>query len=180
MLDSMVWQLETSAARPDRGCPIYFQTVKRVIPLLLLIVSVIPHLMAADESFSRVKAPDAKGKPVNAVLTFSDQNQAVEIRPSKVPGLTIPYSRIYKFSYEYTKRHRVGEGTLATAPLGIGALMMLTKGRSHWLQIDYDDPQNVRKFYVLRMDKHDYLRILEAVKAHTGKDADVLGNANKR
>jgi hypothetical protein len=30
------------------------------------------------------------------------------------------------------------------------------------------------------MDKHDYLRILEAVKAHTGKDADVLGNANKR
>jgi len=30
------------------------------------------------------------------------------------------------------------------------------------------------------MDKHDYLRILEAVKTHTGKDADVLGNANKR
>ena len=136
--------------------------------------------MAADESFSRMKVPDGKGKPVNAVLTFSDQNQAVEIRPTKIPSLTIPYSRIYKFSYEYTKRHRFSEGTLATAPLGIGALMMLTKGRSHWLQIDYDDPQNVRKFYVLRMDKHDYLHILEAVKAHTGKDADVLGNANKR
>jgi hypothetical protein len=157
-----------------------FKALKRVIPVLFLILSVIPRLMAADESFSRVKVPDAKGKPVNAVLTFSDQTQAVEIRPTKVPGLSMPYNRIYKFSYEYTKRHRVGEGTLMTAPLGIGALMMLTKGRSHWLQIDYDDPQNVRKFYVLRMDKRDYLRILEAVKAHTGKDADVLGNANKR
>jgi len=157
-----------------------FNTVRRAIPVLFVVFSAIPHLIAVDQSFSRVKVPDSKGKPVNAVLTFSDQKQAVEIRPTKVPGLTIPYSRIYKFSYEYTKRHRVSEGTLATAPLGIGALMMLTKGRSHWLQIDYDDPQNVRKFYVLRMDKHDYLRILEAVKAHTGKDADVLGNANKR
>jgi hypothetical protein len=154
--------------------------VKSVVSVVFVILSFLSHLMAADESFSRMKVPDGKGKPVNAVLTFSDQNQAVEIRPTKIPSLTIPYSRIYKFSYEYTKRHRFSEGTLATAPLGIGALMMLTKGRSHWLQIDYDDPQNVRKFYVLRMDKHDYLHILEAVKAHTGKDADVLGNANKR
>jgi hypothetical protein len=30
------------------------------------------------------------------------------------------------------------------------------------------------------MDKHDYIRILEALKAHTGIDADILGNANKR
>lgn len=137
-------------------------------------------LGAADESFSRVKVADPRGKPVSAVLTFSDVNNAVEIRSAKGKELTIPYSRISKFSYEYTKRHRVSEGTLVTAPVGIGAFMMLTKGRNHWLQIDYDDPQNVRKAYVLRMDKHDYLRILEAVKAHTGKDADVLGNANKR
>jgi len=180
MLDSMVRHFAMTAGMPDRGGPIYFQDVKRVIPVLFVILSVISHLIAVDQWFSRVKVPDSKGKQVNAVLTFSDQNKAVEIRPAKGAGLTIPYSRIYKFSYEYTKRHRVGEGTLATAPLGIGALIMLTKGRSHWLQIDYDDPQNVRKFYVLRMDKHDYLRILEAVKVHTGKDADVLGNANKR
>jgi hypothetical protein len=180
MLDSMLRQLARQPECLSEAVRYTFKTVKRVLPVLVAILSFIPHLVAMDESFSRVKVPDAKGKPVNAVLTFSDQKQAVEIRSTKVPGLTIPYSRIYKFSYEYTKRHRVSEGTLASAPLGIGALMMLTKGRSHWLQIDYDDPQNVRKFYVLRMDKHDYLRILEAVKSHTGKDADVLGNANKR
>lgn len=117
---------------------------------------------------------------MNAVLTFSDQHQAVEIRPIRGTPLIIPYAQIYKFAYEYTMRHRVTERTLATAPLGIGALMMLTKGKSHWLEIDYDDPQNVRKAYVLKMDKHDYLRILEAIRTHTGKDAEILGNANKR
>ncbi len=29
------------------------------------------------------------------------------------------------------------------------------------------------------MDKHDYLQILDALKTHTGIDAEVLGNANK-
>lgn len=154
--------------------------MKRAIQVLIAILGLAGWLLAANESFSRVKVPDSNGRPVNAILTFNDQNQEIEIRPIKGSGLTIPYSRIDKFSYEYTKRHRVSERTLATAPLGIGAFMMLTKGKVHWLEIDYDDPQNVRKVYVLRMDKHDYLRILEAVKAHTGKDAEILGKANKR
>jgi hypothetical protein len=29
------------------------------------------------------------------------------------------------------------------------------------------------------MEKRDYIRILDAVKAHTGKDPEILGNANK-
>ena len=57
--------------------------------------------------------------------------------------------------------------------------MMLTKSKSHWLEIDYQE-DNIRKSHVIRMDKHDYLRILEALKTHTGKDAEILGNANKR
>ena len=56
---------------------------------------------------------------------------------------------------------------------------MLTKAKSHWLEIDYQE-DNIRKSYVIHMDKHDYLRILEAFKTHTGKDAEILGNANKR
>jgi hypothetical protein len=30
------------------------------------------------------------------------------------------------------------------------------------------------------MDKHNYIRILEALKAHAGIDAEILGNAEKR
>ena len=37
---------------------------------------------------------------MNAVLTFSDQHQAVEIRPIRGTPLIIPYAQIYKFAYE--------------------------------------------------------------------------------
>ena len=160
--------------------PLYLQHVKRIVRLVTVILGLVCCVCAADESFSRVKVADATGKQVAAVLTFSDQNNSLEIRSAKGTELTIPYNQIYKFAYEYTKRHRISERTLITAPIGIGALMMLTKGRSHWLEIDYDDSRNIRKAYALRMDKHDYLRILEAVKTHTGKDAEILGNADKR
>jgi hypothetical protein len=154
--------------------------VKQILPVVIVILSLGCCSAAADESFSRIKVPDSKGKPIDATLIFSDQATAVQIRPVNGNNLAIPYTRIYKFSYEYTKRHRISERTLATAPFGIGAFVMLTKSKNHWLEIDYDNDQDIRKAYVLRMDKHDYLRILEAVKAHTGKDAEILGNANKR
>jgi hypothetical protein len=123
--------------------------------------------------------PDAKGKQTNAVLTFSDDHSAVEIYPAKAPAVNIPYCKIDKCSYEFTKKHRISEGTILMAPVGAGAVLMLTKSMSHWLEIDYHD-QDLPRVLVLRMDKHNYLRILDALKAHTGKDAEILGNADKR
>jgi hypothetical protein len=133
---------------------------------------------AEETSFNRVAAPDSKGKLTKAVLTFSDEHKAVEVRPAKGTVVGIPYSDIDKFSYEYTKKHRINEGSILTAPVG-GAIFMFTKSKSHWLQIDYHEGA-ARKSYVVRMDKHEYIRILDAVKARTGKDAQVLGNADKR
>ncbi len=134
---------------------------------------------AEETSFSRVAAPDSKGRQTKAVLTFSDDHKAVEVQPVKGPSVSIPYDEIYKFSYEYTKKHRVNEESIFSAAVGVGAIVMLTKSKSHWLEIDYREG-DVPKSFVLRMDKHEYLRILDAVKAHTGKDPEVLGNANKR
>ena len=156
-----------------------FKTVTRICSILLLSASLSISAFADETSFHRIQAPNAKGKPIKAVLTFSDNNKAIQIQPARGHGLSIPYDAIDKFSYEYTKKHRVTDETIATAPLGIGAVAMLTKSRSHWLQIDYRE-QNVPREYVLRMDKHEYLQILDAIKAHTGKDAEVLGNADKR
>jgi len=103
----------------------------------------------------------------------------VEIQPEKGDRVSIPYAAIEKFSYEFSKRHRVNEKTIATAPIGIGAVVMLTKSRTHWLEIDYRH-EEITKAYVVRMDKKNYIRILDAIKAHTGKDPDILGNASKR
>ena len=89
-------------------------------------------------------------------------DKAVEMRPSKGDAVNIPYGQIDKASYEYTT----------------GLTIALTEAKHYWLQIDYHD-QDARKVLVLMMDKHDYLRILEALKTHTGIDAEILG-ANKR
>ena len=153
-------------------------TVKKILAILLLIFIFVTLGVADETSFNRVAAPDAKGKLAKAVLTFSDEDKAVEVHPAKGSVVSIPYSEIDKFSYEYTKRHRINEESIFTAPVG-GAIVMLTKSKSHWLEIDYHEG-NLPKSFVLRMDKHEYLRILDAVKAHTGKDAEVLGNADKR
>ena len=103
----------------------------------------------------------------------------VGLRPAKGNTVSIPYAAIDKCSYEYTKKNRINENSIATAPVGVGAVVMLTKARSHWLEIDYREGE-MPKTFVLRMDKHEYLRILDAVKTHTGKDAEILGNADKR
>ena len=150
--------------------------MKKIFLFLLLAVG---FGYGLETSFDRIKVPDAKGKLMNATLILSDKDKAIVIRPIKGDAVTIPYAEIDRLAYEYTKRHRVSGGSIATAPIGIGAVVMLTKSKSHWLEIDYQE-DNIRKTYVMHMDKHDYLRILEALKTHTGKDAEILGNANKR
>ncbi len=115
--------------------------------------------LAEETSFRRVHVPNLKGKEIKAVLTFSDQDKAIEVRPSKGAAVTIPYGKIAKCDYEFT--------------LGIMG------DKSHWLKIEYHD-QDLPKEFVLLMDGRDYLHILDALKTHTGIDAEVVGNANKR
>ncbi|MBZ5658754.1 MAG: hypothetical protein LAO56_26235 [Acidobacteriia bacterium] len=126
------------------------------------------------------KCTDPKGRQTRAILTFSDNDQAVEVRPAKGDTVTIPYGQIDKSSYEFTKKHRVTQGVLigAVSPAA-GIIVFFTKSKSHWLEVDYHD-QDTPKVYVVRMDKHDHVHILEALASHTGKDAEILGNADKR
>jgi len=136
-----------------------FKIVKRIVSAVLVIIMVAAHGIAEETSFRRVRMPDLKGKQIKAVLTFSDQDKAIEVHPAKGAAVTIPYGQIDKCEYEYTN-----------AVMG---------DKNHWLKIDYHD-QDAPKVFVLLMDKHEYLSILDALKAHTGIEAEVLGNAKKR
>ena len=154
--------------------------MKRFAFAFLAIFLVVNLGLAEETSFQRVKVPDPKGHQTKAVLTFSDTDRAVEVRPLKGDVVTIPYAQIDKFSYEFTRKHRIKQGAIVmVASITAGAIVMMTKSRSHWLEIDYLD-QDILKAYIVRMDKRDYLHILEAAKNHTGKDAEILGNADKR
>jgi hypothetical protein len=121
-------------------------------------------LAAAEEtSFNQVRMPNNKGKEIKSVLTFSDSAKAIEVRPKKGKAVAVPYGQIDKCSYEYTE---------SLTPL-------LQASKTHWLKIDYHD-KNPNQVLVLRMSKGNYIRILDALKAHTGIDAELVGNANKR
>jgi len=154
--------------------------MKRVTAVLLISL-VLGTLSLADETaFSGVKLADAKGKQADARLIFSDNNKNVVVRVADRDFVAIPYDQLDKFSYEYTKKHRVTQGAIVmVASLGAGAIVMLTKSKSHWLYIDFHE-QNVPKSVVLRMDKNEYQKIFEAVKAHTGKEVEFLGDAKDK
>ena len=135
---------------------------------------------ADDTSFRGVKLADARGKQVDAHLIFSDTNNDVVVRVADRDVVAIPYDQLDKFSYEYSKKHRITQGAIVMiASLGAGAVVMLTESKSHWLYIDYRE-QNVPKVVVLRMDKHEYKKIIAAVPTHTGKEVQDLGNAGKK
>ena len=124
-----------------------------------MLLCALHYSSASDVSFNRIKVPTPSGKRVKSVLTFSDSDHAIEVQPvkGKLAPVKIPYSEISKFSYEFT----------------------MQTAKTHWLEIHYTHEQ-IPKTLVLHMDRHNYLRILDAIKTHTGQDAEVLGNAVKR
>jgi len=153
--------------------------VKRIVSVSLVIFLVINLSLAEETAFRRVKVADAKGKQADASLLFSDNNKNIVVRVADRDFVTVPYDQIDKFSYEYTKKHRITQGAIVmVASLGAGAIVMLTKSKSHWLYIDFHE-QNVPKSVVLRMDKNEYKAIFDAVKTHTGKEVLFLGDAGK-
>lgn len=144
----------------------------------LLVLTVLSGLSLGEETaFNGVKLADAKGKQADARLIFSDNNKNLVVQVADRNTVTIPYEQLDKFSYEYTKKHRITQGAIVmVASLGAGAIVMLTKSKSHWLYIDFHE-QSAPKTLVLRMDKNEYKKIFDAVKAHTGKEVEFLGDA---
>lgn len=154
--------------------------LRSMISLLLALLAFGNFTYAEETAFSGVKLADVKGKQADARLIFSDENKNVVVRVADRDFVTIPYDQIDKFSYEYTKKHRVTQGAIVmVASIGAGAIVMLTKSKSHWLYIDFRE-QNVPKSVVLRMDKHEYQKIFEAVKTHTGREVEFLGDAKEK
>jgi hypothetical protein len=152
--------------------------MKRVISLVAIAL-LVTSASIADETSFKVKVADAKGKQADARLMLSDTDKKLEVQVADRDLVAAPYDQLDKLSYEYTKKDRVTQGAIVmVASLGAGAVVMLTKSKSHWLYIDYRD-QNIPKTVVLRLDKKDYKDVLAALKTHTGKDVNMLGDTTK-
>jgi hypothetical protein len=154
--------------------------VKKIIFFLLIALLTLNLGVAEETAFNRVRLADAKGKQADARLIFTGNNNNLVVRVADRDFLTVPYDQVDKFSNEYTKKHRVTQGAVVMiASLGAGAIVMLTKSKSHWLYMDFPE-QNVPKSVVLRMDKKEYKNIFEAVKTHAGKEVEFLGDSKDK
>lgn len=154
--------------------------MKKVISLIAVFLTLASTVSFGEETaFNGCKLADVKGKQAEARLIFSDEAKSVIVRSMDRDVVSIPYSNVDKFSYDYAKKHRITQGAIVmVASLGAGAIVMLTKSKSHWLYIDFHE-QNTPKSVVLRMDKNEYKKIIDAVKTHTGKDVQYVGEAGK-
>jgi hypothetical protein len=154
--------------------------MKQAIAICLMIFTLLSLSVAEETTFRGVKVVDARNKQADANLIFNDTDKKLVVRVADRDFMTIPYDQLDKASYEYTKKHRITAGALVMiASLGAGAVVMLTSSKSHWLYVDYRE-QNVPKTLVLRMDKKDYKDIMAAYPAHTGKEVENLGKAQKK
>ncbi len=154
--------------------------MKQLISTFLMSFIFITLSVAEETNFRGVKVADARGKQADANLIFSDTSKKVIVRVADRDFIVVPYDQFDKLSYEYTKKHRITAGALVmVASLGAGAVVMLTSSKSHWLYMDYHE-QNVPKVVVLRMDKKEYKDIMAAFTAHTGKEVQYLGKADKK
>jgi len=84
---------------------------------------------------------------------------------------TIPVSAVTEISYGQDVHRRIGTAIgLATISLGIGALMMFSKSKKHFVGITWADGDKKGGF-VMQCDKNDYRGVLMGLEGVTGKKA---------
>jgi hypothetical protein len=126
-------------------------------------------------AFHESRIVDHKQRQVHADLIFNHDTQSIVVRVADSNYADVPYNTIDKLSYEFSKKHRVTEGAFVMVLwVPAGAVVMLTKSKSHWLYVDYKQ-DGVPKQLVVRLHKKEFRNVLTAARAETGKDvANIL------
>lgn len=141
--------------------------------LILLCLGVVDVSAPAQEARfekTRYTAATMKSEP-EVVLTVTGAEIEIEGKKLKEFGrLTIPFGQIDSMTYDSAQRHRIAEGAsqMGLAPV-FGAVLMTTKTTSYWLDIHYHDA-DTQHTAVLQLDKTEYQKILETLRARTGKE----------
>lgn len=142
--------------------------MKRLSYLLACTFLLISQVNGAEkDSFTKSKLVTMKNHEQNVVnvdLRFSDFELLVFKRGKSELLMQIPYSSIRSISYEYAERHRIEEG------LFLGAPLMTTKNRSHWLAVSNGQDT----ISVFRLHKDEFRDILSAFGTKSGKSIEFL------
>ena len=103
--------------------------------------------------------------PDTRMLSITDEKNGAE----KATYLAVPYDVITKIVYERSAHRRYGAGVL------VSPFLLLTKGKKHWLTIEFSGVAAYPEGYAyLRLEKDNYRRILSAIEAATGLEKEEI------
>lgn len=153
-------------------------TKRITITALMFVVAATSIAVAADPIiFKKVDVFEMQGDsekkrdarleldPEARVLTLADEKWGV----AKATYAIIPYSQITKIVYERSAHRRYATGLL------VSPFLWFSKGKKHWLTIEFTDVANLPEGYVyVRLDKKNYRRILSALGAATGLEVEQI------
>lgn len=148
------------------------KTLRLSIASLLTVLLPASILAADDNSFSVTYdgGSVANAKAGNGLKLYIESKQIRFIKDKK-ELLAVPATAITEVSYGQDVHRRVGTAIgLAVISLGIGAFMLLSKSKKHFVGITWADGDN-KGGMAIQCDKNDYRGILAGLEGITGKKA---------
>jgi len=156
--------------------------MKRLIAVLLCLLFPVAAF-AGDANSYKINYDGGSIQGIKAgtnAKLFIDPTQ-IRIVHDKDTLVTIPAASITEVSYGQDVHRRVGAAIgLAFLSLGIGALMLLSKSKKHYVGLTWANGDQKGGF-AMQCDKSDYRGVLAALEGITGKkavDSDALNVKN--
>ena len=151
----------------------------RGMMLIGLMLSLALTGFADSASFKKTKLEiieKNKQKFIDVELRIEEKKVVVVEKKHSSVRVEIPYSQIKNINYEMAKRRRIGEGAaVAALSLGAGAILMLTKTKSHWLTIEHEEGGELKET-AFRLHKDEYGPVIATLEESSGKPVTILAN----
>jgi len=144
----------------------------RQLIAILLTLLVPATVFAADNGYKIIYDGGSIGevKSGASMKLYLDDKQ-VRLAYDKSMSLAIPAGSITEISYGQDVHRRVGTAIgLAVISLGIGAIMLLSKSKKHYVGLTWDDAGK-KGGIAFQADKKDYRGILAGLEGISGKKA---------
>jgi hypothetical protein len=147
--------------------------LKRLISLVMTVLVPLT-VFAADDGYSKVKYTGGT-LPVKAdeeVKLFLQDDQ-IRVQYKKEDPISIPAKGITEVSYGQEVHRRIGAAAAtAVFTLGIGAILLLSKSKKHYIGVLWDDAASGKKGgFVIQADKNQYRGLLAGLEGISGKKA---------
>ena len=147
--------------------------MRRFIALLLsILVPVVAFAADKDNGYKVVYdgGSVAGVKAGTGVKLYVDPTQ-FRLEHEKELLVTVPAAAVTEISYGQDVHRRVGTAIgLAVISLGIGALMMFSKSKKHFIGLTWANG-DAKGGFAMQCDKNEYRGILAALEGITGKKA---------